>query len=293
MLFFKRIKNSQAQHAIEYTILMILIMAGIIIAGPYVVRSWNANLKGWEDSASDSLQDPFLNASSGGIPPYGTCDHPGTWTDVGCGLGTFDPCTGLTFSCGPQELLQEWPFDPSGCQCTSRPPLPPAPITEYLNCDINDANHCCTAWSPFPPTAADCGANASPPCPDTLYRRNHTCDTGYVETECVFDPICVFSCLVPPNPTVGPPNYAPAICPSDNLGLISSIPYTLVLNGMCTPGTKCEWECALGRFLFGSGPGAYCGPCTTIGFSTNGCPAGQINTTGCFPGNAQSCCYLP
>ena len=59
-------KNAQSrqrrgQHLLEYMVLSILIMAGIIIGGPYVIRSWNAQVKGWEDSVVDSMNDPLLN----------------------------------------------------------------------------------------------------------------------------------------------------------------------------------------------------------------------------------------
>ena len=65
MDIFRKIKGINAQHTIEYVILLTLIMAGIIIAGPYVIRSWNANLKGWDDSVRDSLQDQLLEAPAG------------------------------------------------------------------------------------------------------------------------------------------------------------------------------------------------------------------------------------
>lgn len=61
--FFKRIKRRNGQHALEYMILLTIIMAGIIIAGPYVMRSWNAQVKGWEDSVQDSLEDPAMDAT--------------------------------------------------------------------------------------------------------------------------------------------------------------------------------------------------------------------------------------
>ena len=53
--------RKNGQHALEYTILVTLIMAGIIIGGPYVIRSWNAQVKGWEDSVRDSMTDPLTN----------------------------------------------------------------------------------------------------------------------------------------------------------------------------------------------------------------------------------------
>lgn len=51
----------RGQHTLEYMILLTLIMAGIIIGGPYVIRSWNAQIKGWEDSVVDSMTDPLTN----------------------------------------------------------------------------------------------------------------------------------------------------------------------------------------------------------------------------------------
>ena len=98
-----KIKGTKAQHTIEYAVLLTLIMAGIIIAGPYVTRSWNANLKGWDDSVQDSLQDQLLEVPAASVPITG-CD-PQAWADEGCGLGSFDPCTGAVFSCGPPEKL--------------------------------------------------------------------------------------------------------------------------------------------------------------------------------------------
>ena len=56
-----KLSNKNAQHLLEYMVLSILIMAGIIIGGPYVIRSWNAQVKGWEDSVVDSMNDPLMN----------------------------------------------------------------------------------------------------------------------------------------------------------------------------------------------------------------------------------------
>lgn len=53
--------DKNAQHLLEYMVLLTLIMAGIIIGGPYAIRSWNAQMKGWEDSVRDSMTDPLVN----------------------------------------------------------------------------------------------------------------------------------------------------------------------------------------------------------------------------------------
>src|SRR3989338_7473302 len=101
--------NKNGQHALEYVILMTLIMAGIPIGGPYVIRSWNAQMKMWEDSVTDSMRDPLDNAPPVPIPG---CDD-GTWVDVTCGVGTMDNC-GNTVSCQATEMLSTRPFNPAG-----------------------------------------------------------------------------------------------------------------------------------------------------------------------------------
>jgi len=110
-----RRSGKEGQHTIEYAILMILIMAGIITMGRYVIRSWNANLKGLEDSVIDSFEDPLLEAP---IPPAsgGSCTVSG-WTQQGCGLGIVDYCSGDSVSCAETELASIRSFDPPGCQC--------------------------------------------------------------------------------------------------------------------------------------------------------------------------------
>lgn len=58
-----KLNRKNAQNSLEYLILLTLIMAGIIIGGPYVIRSWNAQMKGWEDSVVDSMTDPLLESN--------------------------------------------------------------------------------------------------------------------------------------------------------------------------------------------------------------------------------------
>lgn len=106
--------GKKGQHTIEYAVLIILIMAGIITMGRYVIRSWNANLKGWEDSVSDSLEDPLLEAPQ--PPPLGGCTVSG-WTEQSCGAGIINYCSGNTVNCAQTEMSSIRSFSPSGCQC--------------------------------------------------------------------------------------------------------------------------------------------------------------------------------
>lgn len=68
MKLFKNIKNQRAQHMYEYTIIVVLIAAGIIVGGLYAIRAWNANVKGWEESVVDSFDDPLSNLQQQDLP---------------------------------------------------------------------------------------------------------------------------------------------------------------------------------------------------------------------------------
>src|SRR3989338_9053956 len=107
--------NKNGQHALEYVILMTLIMAGIIIGGPYVIRSWNAQMKGWEDSVVDSMTDPPTEAPPDivSIPgcdfvSWGTCDGLGLADCCGLGYTLF----GNSAPCTARQLLQRGVFNP-------------------------------------------------------------------------------------------------------------------------------------------------------------------------------------
>jgi hypothetical protein len=90
---YKYFSNQLGQHLIEYTTILILVMAGILVMGPYVIRSWNAHLKGWEDSTRDSVTDPMTPGDPGDIVVPGCVLF---WQDGACGpvgTGAFQsPC---------------------------------------------------------------------------------------------------------------------------------------------------------------------------------------------------------
>ena len=303
--FLQKLKGKEGQHAMEYMILLTLVMAGIIIAGPYVVRSWNANLKGWEDSALDSLQDPFL---LGDPDPtlIGGCKLVSVdWSEVACNIGIYDPCEGGTFTCGVKKMLEERTFDPPGCQCAQPPSVRP----KYLRCTLHDC--CCTA----PVPTGKCGINATgtgdilgcavfPPPAVTPTQKNPdgTCPDGMMEVyvTCGSDPSprygciphadCNFSCEEPATIGTGPA-YG-GLCLDDDIGLGSTTNYSYVAYDECTDPVKCERECAEDAFVFGTGASSSCGPCLEedIGIDTGVCPEGQYDPLGCPAGEYKSCC---
>jgi len=286
MRIFKKIKGTDSQHTIEYAILLTLIMAGIIISGPYVIRSWNANLKGWEDSVQDSLQDPLVGTTP---PPISGCD-PQSWVDQGCNIGIFDPCTGLTFSCEPLEMLSRLPFDPAGCQCD---PANGYSTSDYLQCTIDD--RCCI----YEPGA--CGVLGG--CPDGQRYYTETCGSNAPGDACGYlppgsnifipggiDPLCVFNCTQDP-PTLGSPPFYNGMCTDDNIGLPGDVMISFVVHGACTDPTKCEWQCGAGYYPVGVGAGAYCSTCAVPGIERTGCAGTRVDPRGCPIWQFVPCCY--
>lgn len=238
--------SPKGQHTLEHMILLILIMAGIIIGGPYAIRSWNAQMKGWEDSVVDSMTDPLMEAPPGAVAVTG-CD-PAPWIDGGCGVLSSppDPCRNTITTCSQTQKLFLRSF-PSNCQCDVPAFMDPLPVAK---CEYD--NSCCTDWSPdsdnpdvpAPDPATECGANASPICPDGEARQTRTCGESPPETRCDPDLACVFNCNIGLLPGPLPADRMQTCITSgdidDETGLTGDKNYDLV--SACT-GTKCEVAC--------------------------------------------------
>ncbi|GEM_PF-4261588 len=265
-------RQRRGQHTLEYIILMVLVMAGIIVGGPYAIRSWNAQMKGWEDSVVDSMTDPLVEAPPTSVNiPGCDLDH---WADQNCGLGYTSPF-GDSISCPEQRKLQLAVYVPNNCQFNN----PYTPFNEIAQCVADSSFDCCTPWAlasgcdtadPGCPQASDCGVNAVPTCPDGQYRHTRDCDEIPAETEsgCVADPDCDFTCnsigLPGPNGAIG---YGD-ICPGSNTSLPDDTNYSYTDPGNCT-GTKCQIQCS---------------PTFTWNGTTCSCPLGwNMGATICCP----------
>ena len=235
---FKKL-NKTAQHTIEYALILSLVMAGIIIAGPYVIRSWNAHVKSLEDSVTDSMRDPLLDEPNPNVTlPECNC----AWVKyyplwVGCGL---DPCE-------PTERLEKYECSPAGCgeslglettKCVSEP-------------------YCCTNWGP----TGLCGANA--PCTQGQEHclsvgGDWRCEDGYEaysqecggsvgsQTKCVKNSgLCDYHCQGELG--TDPGNYMVCVDSQgrDDEHLTNNRTQYFFLNydEDCTEGRKCEIKC--------------------------------------------------
>jgi len=288
--FVRMLKGGQGQHAFEYVLLLTLVMAGIMVMGPYVIRSWNANLKGWEDSVMDSYQDPLTPGDPVSLP---FCSA-GPWIDQGCNLSMVDSCTASNVSCAETEMTSTATYIPAGCNCAESPPLP------SIRCTPNDC--CCTV----PQSTGQCGSAMTNPaglgptacsnvslnptnpdgtCPEGMMGYVTTCGSDSSQRYgCLPDPLCIFACLDSPVPAPDPDKAT--LCPGSDEDLTASTSNTIV--NSCT-GAKCEYECnapctvAPGGLTCELCPTGqiYVGDCPADQYDPRGCPAGYFNA-GCL-----------
>ncbi|MFA6379310.1 MAG: hypothetical protein WCX16_05990 [Candidatus Omnitrophota bacterium] len=66
-------KPFRAQSTLEFMMIIILVLAGVVIMGPYVIRSVNAYMRSWENAASQAQSNPSVVLEPweipGGPPP--------------------------------------------------------------------------------------------------------------------------------------------------------------------------------------------------------------------------------
>ncbi len=217
MIQLSKKSNKRAQVITEYSTMIICVIMGIVVMGPYVIRSWNAHVKGWEDSVQDSFSDQFPED-----PPIifdeCTCED---FENVGCGLGQ------SIVQCSEGEMLQVRPCSPQSCI--------PGDGSSTARCVLDDS--CCT-WED-----GLCGSDvkSGPPCPEGYIQKIGTCGTG-TEYKCEPDPRCGFACQGSLDPNDEGKIYQK--CPGDEENLNNSdTGWKAVSTGGCSNPRKCEFEC--------------------------------------------------
>ena len=248
-------KNNKGQHIIEYTTLLILVMAGILIMSPYVRRSWFANLKSWEDSYVDSIEDPLMEVDDrdivGQLP--------------GCSCSIQAPCE-QAVCCG---------F--AGCAETEASLLK---VCNILGCEPEDVtctsdSRCCST----PRSTHLCGAAGG--CPDRHELLLFECGSEPKDSRsvCQITANCGNICL-------GglPPSYKGTLCPGDDIGLDSDTNYVTVTDCSCPLGSppECEIRCTP-PFIPTAGVLCECPP-GTVESPVRGCPPGMREQGPCNEG---------
>ena len=267
--FSRLLKNQSGQNVIEYTVVLTLVILSVIIMGPYVIRSWNANMKGWEDSVIDSFNDPLIDP--GNVIKLPGCDC--EW--IPCDVDEPQQCCGLlnagcdwfqmsqTYVCTGLGCPKDLPPPPEGCNpdpaccqtCDENLPNPGGQTKEQCgSCGVEASNAQlrCPVDDPTCPITSICNPDThacEPSCPDGYREGWNLCGDPAAPKDyfCYRDTTCDFSCS---GPVPDGFRYA-GLCPNDDVGLSEadvdpvthSLAYAMVPIGGCTDDRKCEVQC--------------------------------------------------
>jgi len=194
-------KPFRAQSTLEFIMIIILVLAGIVVMGPYVIRSVNAYMKSWETSSSQARHDtttaitPWQFDPNSIIPcDFVNCDASSNNIGI-CNTSISSACTSTTekarcctyvqnFECVGGGSGSPGTCDMVGCQCTQRElaiyggvnstTTPPTPILPLCTHDL------------YPPGNPD----ATTSCSDKNACTGCTCDNCSAPSSCGFQPCC-------------------------------------------------------------------------------------------------------
>ena len=137
--------KKRGQSMIEYALIAVLVILGVVIMGPYVLRSVNAHFKLWDEGVQDSFTENITQAPVSDVPDISiNCVCPVSKGNCGS--------SDAGSRCG--ENQREWDYNctPQGCNGAAG--------DSYCLDDLN----CCTGWVDLCKTPPCCG---TVPCPGT------------------------------------------------------------------------------------------------------------------------------
>ncbi|MFT5169517.1 MAG: hypothetical protein ACI8Q2_000125, partial [Candidatus Omnitrophota bacterium] len=243
----KCLGNRKGQGVIEYSIVMVVVIIGVIIMGPYVIRSWNANLQGYADSVRDSYEDPLKEP--GKIPGFPGDGCFCRWTNP-CGVADdTTPCCG-EFGCNANETASIYSCFPA--KCTDHSGIP----DDKVKCEPSSG--CCTSWEfmETPETCAKACGSEGLECGEGEACQEQTCTdilgNPTVDNQCKPHGDCNFICL-PKYTSYEGPSYGDEthICENTEADLTSTTRWSFInYDDKCDAvehaGKKCVAKCADG-----------------------------------------------
>lgn len=175
-------QNRRGQHFVEYTVLVSLVVAGIIITSPYLIRSWHAHVKSYDDSVQDSFNDPLIACTTEDCVE-GDPDPVCTAQDPHCGNGTAGNCQRVEIQVDYKCDLLGAKVPDSECERDTR-------VRE-----VNDPpeSACCQT---IPYSTEFCG-EAGGPCPDEPCGKEEICARTICAVPVELD--SALDCLLPEN----------------------------------------------------------------------------------------------
>jgi hypothetical protein len=215
------------QNVLEYSLILVLVAAGIIMGTPFVRRSWNAYVQSIEENVHDSIHDPFDQAPANNLACVCGALY-GRPPDT-CGFG----------ECGIFEYRQARDCFPFGC------------ADDRSTCR---AHHlCCTEW-----IQDDCGSRVTyaNPCPNAHMAYWKKCGDNRIYSKCEPDSRCHIRCVGEINGQPGDPNATWCYPGEFDTYLIRPLTTEYVNQGNCPLGAaqaQCKAQCKPGFISTGTG----------------------------------------
>ncbi len=258
--------NKHGQSIVEYALIAILVITGIVFMGPYVLRSIDAHFKLWDDGVRDSFKEPLTQAPINDLPNIDaecTCTPMDTHFCGGSAAGSKCPVgqSEVDYSCNRtgcngNPLGYFCKNDPSCCKLTragcGTTPLPTGNIPTTS----------CTSGTPSGSTCVQ------PPDSDPT-----NCYFGYqvYSSTCNSSPnVCVLDhndCALPQ--CQGFNSASSTLCPGaqNNLTQNTAVTYVTDASACSNPVTPCQAYCNAGYAPNNTNPPTACTPITGLGCS--------------------------
>jgi len=310
--------NKNGQSIIEYALIVVLVILGIVYMGPYVLRSVNAHFKLWGDSAQDSLSEKITQAPVDHVPDLslncvcptapGACGGASAGYSSGCAANereidyncTPQGCNGSSapFYCKPDSTCCEQ-YYVQGCGTMALNPGTPATIGPPTGSIPS------TATNGLPTTCVTYTSNNTSSSPGCYYGQRiwatQCASSSDTPIACCPDNTCVPACLGLNSPGVAACSGSPT---TQATGLTQTQTVNYVAGASsCDHHTPCQVYCINGYVLNASGTG-----CTntfqvamnvdmyglTGGAASGNCSGttvGCSGDTGCGNGTIQSCVF--
>ena len=142
------INSPRAQSGLEYLSIAVFVMLGVLLMGPYVVRSINSNFKAADEGVMDAHREGIQQA-----PVQPGLNFPCNCTELtGCGTGA-DTATCANTNCGPRCSLMTRSCSPLGCETQM---IQMHFFSSMTVCSNDATNNCCLT----PTSTGKCGAQA-------------------------------------------------------------------------------------------------------------------------------------
>ena len=242
--------NKNGQSMIEYSLIAFLVVVGVVVMGPYALRSVGAHFKLWDESVQDSISENITQAPVGDAHITSNCP----------------PCTNTKTSCGSSLAGSQCSATQMGYAHTCNPQFCDGAPASFCLTDSS----CCTGLSASvcgniplgqPQTTSDCNYG------NRLYSQQCGASSS---SQCQPDASCPMpQCQGILGPGVQPCPNSPGTSLGGSLSQNYALTYVSGVSA-CT-GIACQYYCDSSQGYFINASGTACTNVFTVAPAVHNC----------------------